>query len=203
MSGPEGGTLDAADITAIVLCGGAGRRFGGVAKPLADLHGKPLLGHVLDRLAGQAARIVLSVGADADGFAAFGVEAIADATPGAGPLGGLASTLPVVRSEWVLTCPADVPCLPRKLVRLLRADAERFGIAVPHDGARRQNLFLLARLERAQALARFFQDGGRAIHRWLDGEGVQSTGLSHCAAAFRNVNSPAELAELRALPCPA
>ena len=190
--------MERADITGIVFCGGEGRRFGGALKPLADLRGQPLLAHVLARLAPQVSRVILSAGRNADELKAFGLETIADATPSAGPLGGLAATLPAVRSEWVLTCPADTPCLPKNLVQLLRGDAECAGVAVPHDGSRRQNLFLLMRRKRALALAGFFATGGRAIHRWLDAEDIHATDLSQWAGAFRNVNSPTELAALRA-----
>lgn len=189
--------MEPADITGIILCGGGGRRFGNAPKPLAQLHGRPLLDHVLTRLAPQVSRVILSVGQSAEPFAQFGVEAIMDTHPGAGPLGGVASVLPTVRTRWVLTCPADTPFLPMNLGQLLAADAERLGVAVPHDGTRRQNLFLLLRHDRALALSRFFAAGGRAVHRWLDQEGISCTDLPQCAAAFRNINSPAELERLR------
>lgn len=185
--------MERADITGIVLCGGRGRRFGGAPKALAKLHGRPLLDHVLKRLAPQVSRVLLSVGQRVEPFDQFGLEAVVDATPDAGPLGGVAAALPAVRTRWVLTCPADTPCLPTNLVGLLAADAERVGVAVPHDGTRRQNLFVLMRHDRARALARFFAAGGRAIHRWLDAEGIASTDLSQCAGAFRNVNTRQDL----------
>ena len=185
--------MERADITGIVLCGGRGRRFGGAPKALAKLHGRPLLDHVLKRLAPQVSRVLLSVGQSADPFSQFGLETIVDVEPGTGPLGGVVAALPAVRTRWVLTCPADTPCLPTNLVGLLAADAERVGVAVPHDGTRRQNLFVLMRHDRALALARFFAAGGRAIHRWLDAEGIASTDLSQCAGAFRNVNTRQDL----------
>ena len=185
--------MERADITGIVLCGGRGHRFGGAPKALAKLHGRPLLDHVLKRLAPQVSRVLLSVGQRVEPFDQFGLETVVDATPDAGPLGGVVAAVPAVRTRWVLTCPADTPCLPTNLVGLLAADAERVGVAVPHDGTRRQNLFVLMRHDRALALARFFAAGGRAIHRWLDAEGIASTDLSQCAGAFRNVNTRQDL----------
>lgn len=185
--------MERADITGIVLCGGRGRRFGGAPKALAKLHGRPLLDHVLTRLVPQVSRVLLSVGQHVEPFKQFGLEAVEDATPDAGPLGGVVAALPAVRTPWVLTCPADTPCLPTNLVGLLAADAERVGVAVPHDGTRRQNLFVLMRHDQALALARFFAAGGRALHRWLDAEGIASTDLSQCAGAFRNVNTRQDL----------
>ena len=185
--------MERADITGVVLCGGRGRRFGGAPKALAKLHGRPLLDHVLKRLAPQVSRVLLCVGQRVEPFDQFGLETVVDATPDAGPLGGVVAALPAVRTPWVLTCPADTPCLPTNLVGLLAANAERVGVAVPHDGIRRQNLLVLMRHDRALALARFFAAGGRALHRWLDAEGIASTDLSQCAGAFRNVNTRQDL----------
>jgi len=78
-------------------------------------------------------------------------------------------------------------------VELLAPDAERAGIAVPHDGNRRQNLFLLMRRDRAESLVRFFERGGRAAHRWLDQNDIGVTNLSVIAESFFNVNTPDDL----------
>ena len=207
------------DITAVVFCGGAGRRLGGVAKPLIEWRGRPLVGHVIDRIAGQVGAILLSTGADPELYARFRrraapgpsgavqalrsspdvpCRAVPDETPGEGPLGGFACCLDAVTSEWILTCPGDSPHVATDLVARLTPDAERNGVAVPHDGRRRQNLFLLIRRDRAHALADFYREGGRAIHRWLDAEGVAATPLPERADTFFNINTPDDLASLRA-----
>ena len=216
------------DITAVVFCGGAGRRLGGIEKPLIVWQGRPLVGHVIDRIAGQVAAILLSTGADPELYARFRsrgtadpadlparsaaaastsqssaappvpCRAVPDERPGEGPLGGLAGCLEAVYTAWVFTCPGDSPRIPRDLVKRLTPDAERAGVAVAHDGRRRQNLFLLMRHDRADSLVRFYREGGRAIHRWLEAKEVEATELPDLADAFFNVNTPADLAALRA-----
>jgi len=42
-----------ADITGVILAGGRGSRMGGVDKGLQLLHGRPMIAHVLARLAPQ------------------------------------------------------------------------------------------------------------------------------------------------------
>ena len=208
------------DITGIVFCGGAGRRLGGVTKPLIDWRGRPLVGHVIDRVSRQVGAILLSTGADPELYARFRrradedpamrpglrsavappvpCRAVPDETPGEGPLGGFACCLGAVTTPWIFTCPGDSPHIAADLVERLTPDAERDGVAVPHDGRRRQNLFLLIRRDRADALATFYREGGRAIHRWLDATGVASTRLPDLADAFFNVNTHDDLAALRA-----
>ena len=180
------------DITGIVLCGGAGRRLGGVQKPLIEVSGRPLLAWVLDRLRNQVDAVMLS-GADGPAYAHFGCEMVPDRAPGEGPLSGLASAMEVVTTDWIFTCPGDSPYLAENLIELLTDDAERAGVAVPHDGNRRQNLFLLMRRERAESLVSFFNEGGRAAHRWLDANGIVATDLSAIAESFFNVNTPDDL----------
>ena len=184
--------MNAKDVTGIVFCGGSGRRLGGVEKPLIEVAGRPLLAWVLERLRKQVATVVLS-GADQSAYARFGCETVPDRTPGEGPLSGLATAVEVAATDWIFTCPGDTPYLAENLVQLLAADAERAGVAVPHDGNRRQNLFLLMRRDRAGSLVRFFEQGGRAAHRWLDQNGIGVTDLSSIGGSFFNVNTPDDL----------
>jgi molybdopterin-guanine dinucleotide biosynthesis protein A len=59
-------------------------------KSLADLAGTPLLGHVVQRLAPQAGRLVLNANGDPARFASFNMPVIADSIPDfAGPLAAL------------------------------------------------------------------------------------------------------------------
>ncbi len=184
--------MNAEDVTGIVFCGGSGRRLGGVEKPLIEVAGRPLLAWVLERLVKQVATVVLS-GADGPAYERFGREMVPDRAPGEGPLSGLATAEEVATTDWVFTCPGDTPYLAENLVELLAPDAERAGVAVPHDGNRRQNLFLLMRRDRAESLVRFFEQGGRAAHRWLDQNGIGATDLSAIAGSFFNVNTPDDL----------
>ena len=188
--------MKAEDVTGIVFCGGTGRRLGGVEKPLIEVAGRPLLAWVLERLRKQVATVVLS-GANDPAYARFGCEMVPDRAPGEGPLGGFATAVEVAATDWIFTCPGDSPYLAENVIELLVEDAERVGVAVPHDGNRRQNLFLLMRRDRAESLVRFFEQGGRAAHRWLDENGIGVTDLSPIAESFFNVNTPDDLESWR------
>ncbi len=191
--------LQPEEVTAIVLCGGSGRRLGGVEKPLVRVGGRALVEFVIERLRAQADRVVLSLGGgqDADAYAAFGCELVIDAEPGQGPLGGLVSCFAQLPGTWFLICPADMPSIAPNLVAALSKDARARGVAVAHDGQRRQNLNLLIGRGEAESLTRFYARGGRAVHRWLDARAVPATDLSRIAASFANLNEPADLARFR------
>lgn len=176
--------------TAIVLCGGVGVRLGGADKPLLELAGKPLLGHVLERVAPQVAAVVLAC-ADARTYQRFGHRVVVDDAPRQGPLGGIVSALGAVATEWVFTSPADTPFLPTNLVAKLAAAGRRHGAAAAVAGGRRQNLSVLLNADRAASLTAFFAAGGRAVHQWLDANSVPTATFP--AAAFLNVNTEADL----------
>jgi molybdenum cofactor guanylyltransferase len=138
------------DIAGIILAGGLSRRMGGGDKTLLALGGRPLLGHVVARLAPQVGSLVLSANGDPTRFAAVGLPILADTVEGyAGPLAGILTGL-----EWaaantacksLVTAAGDTPFLPANLVeRLAEAAAKQPGsIAVASSGGRRQPTFAL------------------------------------------------------------
>lgn len=189
------------EVTAIILCGGRGRRLGGVEKPLVRIGGRALVEFVIERLRPQVSRIVLSLGAgqDANSYRSFGCDILADAEADQGPLGGLVSCFENLAGEWFLSCPCDTPWTAPSLVEALSKDARARGAAVAHDGKQRQNLSLLISREKAESLTRFYTTGGRAVHRWLESNEIPPTNLSAIAPSFTNINTPADLEKFRRL----
>ena len=186
-----------AEVTGIVLCGGQGRRIGGIDKPLIRVNGRCLLDHALERLAPQASRIVLSVGANEPAYREFGCELVADEEAGEGPLAGLVSAFRVVKTKRALTLPGDTPLPAPTLVQRLAQDAVTKGVAVAHDGQRRQNLTMLIDETQRAALTQFYRASGRAVHRWFAEIALPSSDLSDLASSFININTPEDLAALR------
>ena len=66
----------------IILAGGLGRRMGGVDKGLQPLHGKPMIAHVLERLAPQVGEIVINANQNLERYGAFGHRVVSDAIGG-------------------------------------------------------------------------------------------------------------------------
>jgi len=106
----------------VVLAGGLARRMGGGDKGLIELDGRPILDHVIERLAPQVRLIVLNANGDPERFARWNRPVAADVLPdNPGPLVGVltgmdwvVANLPGV--EWIVTVPTDAPFLPRDLV---------------------------------------------------------------------------------------
>jgi molybdopterin-guanine dinucleotide biosynthesis protein A len=114
---------------AVVLAGGLSRRMGGIEKSLVILGKRPLLAHVLGRLAAQTADIAISANGDPKRFADFGRPVLADTIEGhLGPLAGLLAGMTWARaigSLQIVSAPTDCPLLPTDLIsRLARASTQ-------------------------------------------------------------------------------
>lgn len=187
-----------AEVTGVILCGGAGRRMGGREKALELAACLPLVSHVRTRLSPQVGRIVISANRCLDRYAQWGDLVVADECAGMGPLGGLLSALEHVDSRYTFCCPGDAPLLPSTIVARLAAtlDETSADLAIPHDGERRQPLFLFLRTNLRSSLREFLRGSGRAVQDWID---LQRSALLDAAPDhenFVNINAEADLLEL-------
>ena len=192
----------AADVTGIVLAGGQGRRMGNVDKGFVELAGRPLVAHVIARLAPQVATIVVNANRNAERYAEFGYPVVADSVGGyAGPLAGLHAGLAAAKTEFVVTSPCDSPFLPDDLVARLAAafDARPIDIAVARTFDQPHPVFALARRSLLPHLARFLEGGGRKIDAWYATLPMSEVGFDDEVDAFRNINTPADLAQSAAM----
>jgi molybdenum cofactor guanylyltransferase len=190
-------TIARADVTGIVLAGGQGRRMGSVDKGFVELDGRPLVAHVIARLAPQVHALIVNANQNAERYAAFGLPVVADAIGGfAGPLAGLHAGLSLATTPFVATSPCDSPFLPGDLVARLAAafDAQSIDLAVARTFLQPHPVFALARRSLLPHLAQFLEGGGRKIDAWYGSLSVAEVAFDDEADAFRNINTPAELA---------
>jgi molybdopterin-guanine dinucleotide biosynthesis protein A len=185
------------EITGVVLAGGQGRRMGGVDKGLVELDGRPLVAHVLSRLAPQVADVLINANQNIDRYAAFGVPVVPDDVGGfAGPLAGLHAGLTRATRDYVATAPCDSPFLPADLVARLYAALAAHGaqLAVAKTLDQAHPVFCLVRRDVLPHLAAFLEGGGRKIDAWYATLAVVEVQFDDEADAFRNINTAAELA---------
>ena len=185
------------DVTGVVLAGGQGRRMGGVDKGLVDLAGRPLVAHVIERLAPQVGALLINANQNRARYEAFGAPVVADAVGGfAGPLAGLHAAMTHAESDYVVTVPCDSPFLPADLVVRLAAalaeDSAQLAVAKTFDQP--HPVFALVRRDVRDHLARFLADGGRKIDAWYATLATIEVAFDDEADAFRNINTRAELA---------
>lgn len=170
--------------------------MGGVDKGLQELHGRPLVAWVIERLAPQVDELLINANRNAQRYAVFGHLVVADRIDGfAGPLAGLHAALSVAGHPLVATAPCDSPFLPTDLVARLRAalDESAAELAVARSLARLQPVFCLCRRTALPALSAHLAAGGRRIEEWLASRTVVEVSFDDQPAAFANINSAADL----------
>ena len=188
---------ETAGITGVILAGGQGRRMGGVDKGLKLLRGRPMVAWVLERFAPQVDEVLINANQNLDLYGRFGCRVIPDQIGGfAGPLAGLQRGLTEAAHPLVATAPCDSPFLPSDLVPRLHAALEREGaqLAVARTFDQPHPVFCLCRRDLLPHLTGFLESGGRKIDTWYASLKVTEVAFDDQAEAFRNINTPEELA---------
>jgi molybdopterin-guanine dinucleotide biosynthesis protein A len=181
-------------VTGIVLAGGLGRRMGGVDKGLQLLRGRPMVEHVLARLAPQVAEILINANQNLEAYGRFGHRVVPDAIGGfAGPLAGLQAGLAEAKSDLVQTVPCDSPFLPLDLVVRLKKELKDNDLAVAKTDEQPHPVFALVRACVRPNLEAFLAGGGRKIDAWYATLKVVEVPFDDEAEAFRNINTREEL----------
>jgi molybdopterin-guanine dinucleotide biosynthesis protein A len=200
-------------LTGVILAGGQSRRMGGGDKGLLELAGRPMLAHVIERLAPQVGRLIINANGDPARFASLGLPVVADTVPDfAGPLAGVLagmrwSQANTPAARWIATAAGDAPLLPADLVaRFLAALGDRpGGIALAQSGGELHPVIGLWPVALADDLEAHLSAGVRKVLAWTDRHGTVPVPFAFVQAGgveldpFFNANTPQELDTLRAV----
>ncbi len=105
------------DVSALILAGGKATRFGGIAKHELVIDGETIFARQVRVLAPRVAEVLVSAPRDVAGY-----RTVRDATPGIGPLAGIAAGLAACRTSWLLVLAGDMPHITGALIDLLLCD---------------------------------------------------------------------------------
>ena len=189
-----------ARVAGLVLAGGRARRMGG-EKPFVSFHGRPLVAHAIERARPQVDELLINAN-DADRYAAYGCEVVADRVGGfQGPLAGVLTGLAWLRENraqaaWLATFACDAPFFPADLVARLVAAAEAAdaAVAVPAAGAQHHPTFAVWRTT-IDAAPEILKEGSRKMDDFI---ALYPNVLVPFPAGefdpFFNINTPADLA---------
>ncbi|MEM1298046.1 MAG: molybdenum cofactor guanylyltransferase MobA [Pseudomonadota bacterium] len=198
-------------IAGIILAGGQARRMGGGDKALLEVAGRPLLAHVIDRLAPQVAEVAINANGDATRFDAFGLPVVSDTVEGfVGPLGGVLAGMRWAATRGhthIASAAADTPFFPSDLVEKLLAAKGSQPICMaatedPERGLSEHPTFALWPVDLADDLENALTKSNmRKVIVWTSRHG--------CARAvfpgdypFFNVNTPEDLARAEEIAAP-
>ena len=205
-----------AAITGVLLAGGLSRRMfegnaSGGDKGLLDIAGQSMLGHVIGRLAPQAGRLVINANGDPARFRAFNLPVAADTVTGhPGPLAGVLAGMRwslehAPQATHIATVSTDAPFVPLDLVARLAAGLTSAQIALAASGGELHPVIGLWPVALADDLEAALNSGTRKVLAWTDRHGTTSVAFDFLNLGgekvdpFFNANTPAELAQARAL----
>ena len=191
------------DITAIILAGGRGSRLGNQNKGLIELEDKPFVSHLLQKFSTQSKRQIISANNDISLYKNYNTNVIEDQFKNyQGPLSGIISCKPYIKTALVLTIPCDSPIIPDDLTqRLLDVynSNDSTKLCVVHDVNQMQNLFMLFDAILLDDMSEYFQNNNRKVGDWINRHQTETVDFSDKALNFINVNDESNLTTLRKL----
>lgn len=192
------------DVAGVILAGGRSQRMGGANKALLPLAGRPMIAHVIERLQGQTAALIINTSNPEAGFEPFGLPLAPDVHGDyAGPLAGVLTGMRWARehspaARWIATAACDTPFLPGNYVAALQEAAGGAGaaIAIAGSGGRSHHVLGLWAVTLAGDLAAQLAGGTRKVQLWVERHPHISVDFPMTATGdpFFNVNTPDDFA---------
>lgn len=181
-------------------------------KAWLEWEGRPLIAHVISRLAPLADELLISTN-DPTRYATLvqglplPARLVADAYPGAGPLAGLHAGLLAAKHDLVLSAATDMPFVSRELALALLKACAGFDAVLPrlvvagHDAPQPEPLFAAYRRTCLPPIEAALSAGRRRAVAFLGDINVRFIDepdlrrVDPDLRSFRNLNTPEEWAE--------
>lgn len=183
------------NISCIILAGGKGSRFNNQDKGLVKFKDKPLIEHVINIIQPQVDDIVISANRNIDSYNNYSSNVVQDNDENfCGPLSGIASAIPHCKHEWILIVPCDMPLLPTGLVTQMQENMNDQLACIAEANGRLQLVLFMH-----SSLLSSIQDSLSQKHykliKWAKSQNHIIVQFDD-DAAFNNVNTPEQLAQL-------
>jgi molybdopterin-guanine dinucleotide biosynthesis protein A len=185
-------------LTVAIQAGGQSLRMGS-DKGLLPLAGKPLIEHLLARVAGLGDEILITTN-QPQGYSYLGVKLVADSVPGSGALVGLKTALSAAQGSSVLVLACDMPFVSRPLLQHLIRLAPQADVVIPQHGGNYEPLHAVYnKYNCLLALETALEAGEKRLFSFFPLVQVAIVGeveLAHLdpkGSSFININTPEEL----------
>ncbi len=188
---------------AVLLAGGANRRYQGRQKALESVGGELIAVRAIQVLGEAADRVVL-VANDGEAFKSLGLETRPDLRPGLGALGGIFTAVSWAEElgyRGALVAACDMPFLSAGLLGRLAEDAEADEVVAPESESRRglEPLCAFYGAGCRAAIEAALDRGDRAVISFFPNVRLRVIPLAEIARfgnpelLFLNVNTPEDL----------
>lgn len=188
------------DVSVAVLAGGQSRRMG-TDKSFIQLHDKPLIQHVLDRV-GALNLPVTIIANQRERYLPFGFPVYADVLPGKGSLGGIYTALHYSPTPYVLCVACDMPFLKPELLEYLISLHESYCAVVPLVNGERQALHAIYNRDCMPSIEKQLERDDLTIHNLFRRVRTRVVTQLTIAAfdphfhSFINLNTPDDISQM-------
>lgn len=191
-------------LSVVIQAGGRSSRMG-EDKGLVPLAGRPMIEHVLTRVAGLGEETLITTN-QPDDYAYLGLRMVSDPQPGAGALPGLRTALQAAHGDTVLVLACDLPFVNRLLLEHMLEQCDEADVVVPRWEGTYQTLHAVYNRKRTlRAVEQALADGERRMISFYPQLRVHTVTpevvrqYDPHGHSFFNVNTPDELAEAERL----
>jgi len=214
LTGPKT-SIQAKDISAIVLCGGQGSRMGGLDKGLQTFRGQSLAQGIVHLLRPQVFRVMINANRNLAAYQTFCQEVWPDPEGELmGPLAGFLVGLTHCQTPYLMTTPCDTPMIPSDLCLRMRQALSNSNAQVamvrtlqanPSSGTMKlktQPVLCMMNIQVRAHLMNYLNQGGRKVETWaqeLNPVWVDYDQEGDDPMAFCNLNTLNELKALEPL----
>jgi molybdenum cofactor guanylyltransferase len=191
-------------LSVVIQAGGRSSRMG-EDKGLVLLAGRPMIEHVLTRVAGLGDETLITTNRP-DDYAYLGLRMASDPKPGAGALPGLRTALEAAQGDMVLVLACDLPFVNRLLLEHMVAQCTNADVVVPQWEGTYQTLHAVYNRKRTlRAVEEALAAGERRMISFYPQLRVHTVTPDEIhqfdpqGRSFFNVNTPEELQEAERL----
>src|SRR3990172_2559307 len=191
-------------VSGVILAGGRSRRMGGSPKALVPFGDRPLIRHIVEKLAAVLPDCLVVTNSP-ELYAFLGLPMVADVFPEGGSLGGIYSGLAAAPGEAALCVACDMPFLSVGLLRHLAERAGEADVVIPDAAGDLQPLHAVYGKACRPAMERRLRAGQLKITGFFDEVRVLRIPEAVVARvatpelAFMNLNPPDDLPRAQAL----
>ena len=190
--------MDANLYTTVILAGGKASRMSGADKGLVIYKGQPLIRYALSVAETQCEQILVSANRNRHAYRALGLTVYPDKlTDFPGPLAGLISCAPHIKTPYTIVLSCDMPNISAKIIEQLKqqlhCSTRKYNAAVFRDNQAIQCGIFVCESAVLDSIPAFLENNQRAVHQWLNTLNLNEITWSDDPSVFKNINRYSDL----------
>ena len=190
-------------ISGVILAGGAGRRFGGIAKPNIPVNGERIISRIIGTIEDLFSEIIIVTNAPSEFSDLSRYKTAGDHFQNAGPLAGIHSGLKSSENDAIFVFAGDMPFLNKEIIaeQIRQFRLNESEILIPMIGELIEPLHSIYRVSVLERMERFLAEGkNRSVREFISEMHADYFILQDSEEnkrAFTNINSQRDIDRIK------